>query len=428
MVSRRLIVQFVILLACPFAGLHCSIRKAEAESWLAAPYYSTPDNAHVQEELVIKDANNEQRVFYNQSKAVLVIEANYDDTSAWTPVPGPAVRNAEKIRESLERRGFHVDIWKDLNSDLLRSELAQIFGRYGYLPNGRLFFYYFGHGYRLSSLDPELPDRTFLVPVDAPDPAKDRPGFLSKALNISQLAEFAREADTKHVFFALEACQAGALIALLGGPTPEDPKGYIFSKEIQHKARQVITAGSAGKDIPAEGVFTDTLLEGLTNAGGNSDGYVTGRELMEYVVQTVPKRAEGQHPESGTFQQYDGDFVFGVAQSGSIENAAGTAGGPQYAICRHPDNGFERWGNSVQWSADSGWRGGGSDPHSFCGSKKLERETTYPGRLVTLTKTSEDHRSVYNPFKHDEYRYTCQFTDEWDPVYKEARSPSCGKL
>ena len=45
--------------------------------------------------------------------------------------------------------------------------------------------------------------------------------------------------------------------------------------------------------------------------------------------------------------------------------------------------------------------------------------------VVTIEPLPEDHRSIYTPFKHDEYRYQCSVTDRWDPSYRVARSRSC---
>ena len=99
-----------------------------------------------------------------------------------------------------------------------------------------------------------------------------------------------------------------------------------------------------------------------------------------------------------------------------------------YALCRHPDHGIDHWEHEEAWSADSGWRGGGSDPTAYCATKKDERERAHPGRSVSFQTQPEGLRAVYTPFKHDEYRYYCTGIDRWDPVYVEAQSPSCGLL
>lgn len=65
------------------------------------------------------------------------------------------------------------------------------------------------------------------------------------------------------------------------------------------------------------------------------------------------------------------------------------------------------------WTADSGWRKGGSSPAEFCGSQKLERELKYPYRTVTLLNSAEKHKTERTPFKHDYYKYSCVFEDTW---------------
>ncbi|MDG4881997.1 serine protease [Mesorhizobium sp. WSM4884] len=97
-----------------------------------------------------------------------------------------------------------------------------------------------------------------------------------------------------------------------------------------------------------------------------------------------------------------------------------------YALCPHPDNGIDHWNHEEAWTADSGWRDGGSDPTSFCATEKLKQESAHPGAVVTFEALPEDHRVQWNPFKHDQYRYSCKGVDRWDPVYVAARSPACG--
>jgi hypothetical protein len=94
--------------------------------------------------------------------------------------------------------------------------------------------------------------------------------------------------------------------------------------------------------------------------------------------------------------------------------------------CRRPEHGVDFWRKTQVWTADSGWRRGGSNPGDFCGGQKVVHEAQFPGRTVVLLDTPpESHKSVYNPFKHDYYRYSCVFEDRWDPTYKLALDESC---
>jgi CheY-like chemotaxis protein/predicted acylesterase/phospholipase RssA len=60
--------------------------------------------------------------------------------------------------------------------------------------------------------------------------------------------------------------------------------------------------------------------------------------------------------------------------------------------------------------ADSGWVGGGSDPKKFCNPQLAAIQAKYPNLNITMQILPEQHRSVYNPFKHDLYRYGCSFS------------------
>ena len=60
--------------------------------------------------------------------------------------------------------------------------------------------------------------------------------------------------------------------------------------------------------------------------------------------------------------------------------------------------------------ADSGWIDGGSSPNKFCDPQLATVQAKYPDLKITMQMPPEGHRSEYNPFKHDIYRYTCVFT------------------
>jgi hypothetical protein len=99
-----------------------------------------------------------------------------------------------------------------------------------------------------------------------------------------------------------------------------------------------------------------------------------------------------------------------------------------FAECRAPDHGVERYQREQLWQADSGWRGGGYSLEPYCRDAEDKRKKQYPDRQTTRLDAREDHKSEYNPFKHDYYRYQCWFRDNWDPVYNLRASPSCPRM
>jgi biotin carboxyl carrier protein len=151
-----------------------------------------------------------------------------------------------------------------------------------------------------------------LVPVDAPDPLQDEQAFYRSAVPIGRIDSLARNMATKHVFVALEACQAGSLFgSSLGEVVKSNPQGYLFSRKLQEPSRQFLTAGDAHQDVPATNLFTGVLEEGFDKADLNGDGYVTGSELMQYVTLNLPQRlpTNSLTPEQGATG--DGDMIIG---------------------------------------------------------------------------------------------------------------------
>jgi hypothetical protein len=66
----------------------------------------------------------------------------------------------------------------------------------------------------------------------------------------------------------------------------------------------------------------------------------------------------------------------------------------------------------VPVTVDSGWKGGGSSPATYCREQLEPLKKQYPGRKITLVDTKEDHKAEYTPFKRDYYRYQCFFVVE----------------
>ena len=87
----------------------------------------------------ILDDNQVKHVFYDESHAILIMEGAYKD-GAWADVSEPAKRNERDLREALEKRGFHVMVWRDLSGADLRTALTEAFNNYGYRRNTRLFY------------------------------------------------------------------------------------------------------------------------------------------------------------------------------------------------------------------------------------------------------------------------------------------------
>jgi hypothetical protein len=280
-------------------------------SWTTKPTYETQLKDTDSTAFSIPNEDNVQQVFYDESHAILIIEGAYEG-GGWAPVSGAAHKNEQLLRQSLEERGFHVMVWRDLSGAELRTTLTEAFSNFGYRQNTRLFFYYYGHGHVMGTDSDAAGPRTFLVPVNGPNPVTDEQAFYRIALPITQIVEFAKQITVKHAFFALEACQAGSAIASLSGLKPPYPKGYLLGPKIQTPTRQFLTAGSVNADVLADSPFTPLLVKAFEDADTNKDGYVTGTEVVAYVTENVPQHIRSQNPEHGSIPYFGGgDMVFG---------------------------------------------------------------------------------------------------------------------
>src|SRR5665213_2978878 len=121
----------ILVLSC------CAISSASTK-WIVAPAYESDDKG-APKPFSIVDENKVEHVFYNASNAILIIEGGYN--SAWTAVKAEAASNEKLLRDSLEERGFHVVVWRDLGAADLKTVLNDSFTTLGNIQNSRLFFY-----------------------------------------------------------------------------------------------------------------------------------------------------------------------------------------------------------------------------------------------------------------------------------------------
>jgi hypothetical protein len=276
--------------------------------WLAvflmvgiAPF-SSPIMAQQRGVTAITDASGRNVGFYQDSYALLIGVSDY--TAGWPDLE--SIPNELKAVEAvLKTQGFHVVALLNPNRSALEKAFQDFINQYGFEPQNRLLFFYSGHGEtRLGG------SKGYLVPSDAPDPAKDEKGFLRKALPMSQIMAWARLIEAKHVLFLFDSCFSGTVFQQKSLPAIPPHISMLTAEPV----RQFITAGSAGEAVPAKSVFTPAFIDGLKYglADLDKDGYVTGTELGVYLQGKVPLHTR-QTPQFGKISDYElsrGDFVF----------------------------------------------------------------------------------------------------------------------
>jgi hypothetical protein len=158
----------------------------------------------------------------------------------------------------------------------------------------------------------------YIVPVDAPNPNRDKDGFLDKALDMQQMEVYAKRIQSKHALFLFDSCFSGSLFAL-SRAVPEN-----INYKTQKPVRQFITAGSANETVPDESIFREQFLAALNGEGdSDKDGFLTGVELGEFLQKTVVNYSKGsQHPQYGKIRNPHldkGDFVFEIKELARLD-------------------------------------------------------------------------------------------------------------
>lgn len=243
---------------------------------------------------------------YKGSYALVVGVSDY--AAGWPKLPG-VKKDVEAVSVALERHGFQVTKVENPDSAQLEKSFKEFIDTHGQQPDNRLVFYFAGHGHTVKRSYGE--EMGYIVPSDAPLPAKDEAGFKSRAMDMQQMETYARRIDAKHALFVFDSCFSGSLFAL--SRAVPDSIGYKTSRPV----RQFITSGSADEQVPDRSIFREQFVEALGGeADGNKDGYVTGSELGEFLQDKVVNYTRNsQHPQYGKIRNTNldkGDFVFAL--------------------------------------------------------------------------------------------------------------------
>lgn len=242
---------------------------------------------------------------YDGSYALIIGESNY--TNGWDNLPGVKT-DVSEVRAALERQGFAVETEINLTSDNFKARVDRFIGDYGYQKNNRLLIYFAGHGHTQKSADGR--DLGYIVPVDAPLPERDELGFRRKAVSMDTIQAYARQIEAKHALFVFDSCFSGKLISRDKITIPP-----VIEENFVYPVRQFITAAAANQCVPDDSVFRKAFVRGLDGeADRNSDGYIMGSELADYLKEKVTNSTDRtQTPQYGKIRDIElnrGDIVF----------------------------------------------------------------------------------------------------------------------
>lgn len=264
---------------------------------------------------------------YNSSHALLISASDYVSKD-WGPLKWTATE-LDELASNLTRHGFRVTRVLDPTGDELFKVIKDFSVAYGADPDARLFIMFSGHGYT----NPKT-DMGYLVPIDAPSPSKFPNEFQRKALPIKQLELTALEIEARHAMFVFDSCFSGSIFARrneLTAPkdrgTTVDSRWRFLTEKAKEPVRQIITAGGPDETLPAKSIFVPLLLRALNGAGSAYlDGYVTGKEIGQWIKQILPSISRSQTPNSDVIRDvssaFGGDMVFQIPKNITNEDTS----------------------------------------------------------------------------------------------------------
>ena len=269
------------------------------------------------EPIPVIDQEGNQVALYKESHALIVGVSEY--LGGWPTLLG-VKRDIEQVKQALEEHGFHTVVARDPSRKELMETLEGFINQYGQQADNRLLFYFAGHGHTLKLAFGE--DMGYFVPADAPHPHQDKPGFLSKGLNMELMQVYAKQIQSKHALFLFDSCFSGSFFSL-SRAVPRN-----ISYKTSQPVRQFITSGSANEQVPDDSVFREQFIAALSGEGDlDEDGYMTGMELGEFLQKKVIIYTQGsQHPQYGKMRNPrldKGDFVFPLKSSVGLDTSSG---------------------------------------------------------------------------------------------------------
>ncbi|MGV7221156.1 MAG: caspase family protein [Nitrospinales bacterium] len=258
----------------------------------------------------VKSPTGKHVGLYKESHALVIGVSDY---AKWPVLPG-VMDDISAVEGAFQQQGFQVEMVKNPDRDGIISAIESFINKHGHDENNRLAFYFAGHGHTLKlAYGGEM---GYFVPQDAPNPNMDKKGFMAKAMDMQQIEVYAKRIEAKHALFIFDSCFSGSIFSL-SRAAPEH-----ISYKTGLPVRQFITAGSAEEKVPDESIFRRQFVKALDGeADIDTDGYVTGLELGEFLQKTVINYSKGsQHPQYGAIRNPDldkGDFVFIMKDSPS---------------------------------------------------------------------------------------------------------------
>jgi hypothetical protein len=246
---------------------------------------------------------------YRKSYAVVIGINRYQN---WPPLYS-AVADAMSVKRSLELTGF------DQVTTILEQEATQrriLTLLYDELPNkvardDRIVFYFAGHGG--TQTISEKNEKGFIIPFES-----SQTDFPVTAISMDQIRSLSDRIAAKHLFFVMDCCYSGHLMAPSKRDTTSKATGNQFSRA--RRVIQILTAGAKDQvalENDGHGLFTEHFLNALGGqADQNNDQVVTGSELGQHLPPLIGQLTDQFQTPLFSQIEGEGDILFFLNDEG----------------------------------------------------------------------------------------------------------------
>lgn len=244
---------------------------------------------------------------YKQSYALVVGVSKH---TSWPRLQGTK-DDVIAVEDALKKHGFTVKVLLDPTRNQFFKEVDEFRSKHDLSNPARFLLYFAGHGY--TDKAPDGRELGYIIPADAPLPAKDPGGFRTTAVSMNEVERLARDISSCHAMFVFDSCFSGILLTATRDLAPIP----ILAR--MQPVRMFVTAGTENQTVSDNSVFREAFVRALDGeADTDDDGYVTGIELGEFLLNTVSHETGGaQTPLYGKIRDpklAKGDFIFALRQ------------------------------------------------------------------------------------------------------------------
>jgi uncharacterized caspase-like protein len=302
----------LLTIAFSFAVLSDAISQTTAPKETGAKKKPPPAPAAGKQDSGAANARGVQRakitpedksVFEQEVRSAIIVAPSYRDSGLATL--RYTFADAVELKAELERQGYTVRMIPstEATSDGIRQTLTNQKTFLDGTSNSTLVFAFMGHGFQDGS------GQNYLMTYGA-----DLNNMHKEALSVDEVQKLILASGARRKVIFIDACRNDP-----GTRDAEKPRTMAEFMNAEGTAMLLATRPGAFSYEDAElshGVFTYFLLEGFRGKAAGKDGYVTFRDLSDYVdrsVQTYSMKKDRAQRPLASLRDVGGDFLLATA-------------------------------------------------------------------------------------------------------------------